>query len=149
MDMNLSKLRETVEDRGGWHAIVHGVAKRRKWFSSWTTTIWLTMWFTVNGGKGPHGISFWRRWRLRSATQAVSPVYGINPQEKPWTPWLGRASLVNSTPHVLTCIITGGNKCCPHDSQRKRQLEAPRWNSPRPRLTCFCLLLMLIYIFLS
>ena len=30
MDMNLSKLQEIVEDRGSWHAIVHGVAK------SWT-----------------------------------------------------------------------------------------------------------------
>ena len=30
MDMNLSKLQEIVEDRGAWHAIVHGVAK------SWT-----------------------------------------------------------------------------------------------------------------
>ena len=29
-DMSLSKLRETVEDRGAWHAAVHGVAK------SWT-----------------------------------------------------------------------------------------------------------------
>jgi len=27
MDMNLSKLRETVADRGAWHAAVHGVAK--------------------------------------------------------------------------------------------------------------------------
>ena len=27
MDMNLSKLQETVEDRGTWHAVVHGVAK--------------------------------------------------------------------------------------------------------------------------
>ena len=25
MDMNLSKLREMIEDRGAWHAIVHGV----------------------------------------------------------------------------------------------------------------------------
>ena len=30
MDMNLSKLQEVVEDRGAWHAAVHGVAK------SWT-----------------------------------------------------------------------------------------------------------------
>ena len=30
MDMTLSKLWETVEDRGAWWAIVHGVAK------SWT-----------------------------------------------------------------------------------------------------------------
>ena len=27
MDMNLSKLQETVEDRGAWCAAVHGVAK--------------------------------------------------------------------------------------------------------------------------
>ena len=30
MDMNLSKLREMVKDRGAWRAAVHGVAK------SWT-----------------------------------------------------------------------------------------------------------------
>ena len=29
MDMNLSKLWEIVEDRGAWHAVVHGVAKRQ------------------------------------------------------------------------------------------------------------------------
>ena len=26
-DMNLNKLRETVEDREAWHAAVHGVSK--------------------------------------------------------------------------------------------------------------------------
>ena len=26
-DMNLSKLQDTVEDRGAWHAIVHGVTE--------------------------------------------------------------------------------------------------------------------------
>ena len=30
MDMSLSKLREIVEDRGAWHAAVHGIA------DSWT-----------------------------------------------------------------------------------------------------------------
>ena len=29
MDMNLSKLRETVKDRGAWHAAVHGFTKSR------------------------------------------------------------------------------------------------------------------------
>ena len=28
-DMNLSKLKEIVEDRGDWHAVVHGVEKNR------------------------------------------------------------------------------------------------------------------------
>ena len=32
-DMNLSKLREKVEDRGTWHATVHGVAKSWTWLS--------------------------------------------------------------------------------------------------------------------
>ena len=27
VDINLSKLWETVEDRGAWHAVAHGVAK--------------------------------------------------------------------------------------------------------------------------
>ena len=38
MDMNLSKLRETVEDRGVWQAAVHGVAKSWTWLSDSTTT---------------------------------------------------------------------------------------------------------------
>ena len=27
MDMNLSKLQENGKDKGGWHAVVHGVVK--------------------------------------------------------------------------------------------------------------------------
>ena len=38
MDMNLSKLQETVEDRGAWHAVAHGVPKSWTWLSDWTTT---------------------------------------------------------------------------------------------------------------
>ena len=38
MDMNLSKLQETVEDRVAWHAAVNGVVKGKPWFSIWTTT---------------------------------------------------------------------------------------------------------------
>ena len=37
VDRNLSKLRETVEDRGAWHAVVHRVAKSQTQLSDWTT----------------------------------------------------------------------------------------------------------------
>ena len=39
MDMNLSKLRETVKDREAWCATVHGVTKSWTWLSDWATTI--------------------------------------------------------------------------------------------------------------
>ena len=39
MDMNLSKFWEIVEDRGAWHAAVHGVTKSQIWLSDWTTTL--------------------------------------------------------------------------------------------------------------
>ena len=38
MDTNLSKLWEIVEDRGAWHAAVHGVTKSQTGLSDWTTT---------------------------------------------------------------------------------------------------------------
>ena len=38
MDMNLSKLWETVEDRGAWQAVVHEVTKSQTWLSDWTIT---------------------------------------------------------------------------------------------------------------
>ena len=41
MDMNLSKLQETVEDRGAWRAAVHGIEKSLTRLSNWTTTDYL------------------------------------------------------------------------------------------------------------
>ena len=38
MDMDLSKLQETVEDRGDQCPSVHGVTKNQTWLRSWTTT---------------------------------------------------------------------------------------------------------------
>ena len=37
--MNLSRLQETVKDRGAWHAIVHGVEKSRTRLGNWTATV--------------------------------------------------------------------------------------------------------------
>ena len=39
MDVNWSKLGETVKDRGTWHAAVHGSAKSWTQPSDWTTTM--------------------------------------------------------------------------------------------------------------
>ena len=38
VDMNLSKLREIVEDRVAWHVVFHGVAKIWTQLSNWITT---------------------------------------------------------------------------------------------------------------
>ena len=38
MDMNLSKLQETVKDREAWRATIHRVSWSRTWLSNWTIT---------------------------------------------------------------------------------------------------------------
>ena len=38
MDINLSKIWETVQDRRAWHAAVHGVTKNQTEPYNWTTT---------------------------------------------------------------------------------------------------------------
>ena len=40
MDMNFSKLQETVSHREAWHATVYGVTKSQTWLSDWTTHMW-------------------------------------------------------------------------------------------------------------
>ena len=46
MDMNLSKLQETVKDRGAWHTTVHRVSKSQAQLSYWTTITqsWESKW---------------------------------------------------------------------------------------------------------
>ena len=42
IDMKLSKLWETMEDRGAWSAAVHGVTKSRTGLSDWTERNWMS-----------------------------------------------------------------------------------------------------------
>ena len=49
VDMNLSKLREMVEDREAWRAAVHGNAKSRTRLSDWITTT--TMYIVLESTK--------------------------------------------------------------------------------------------------
>ena len=41
MDIGLGELQELVMDREAWHAVVHGVAKRRTRLSDWTELNWI------------------------------------------------------------------------------------------------------------
>ena len=43
MDMNLSKRKEIVQDRGAWRATVHGVTKSWTQFNDWTVTTTCTI----------------------------------------------------------------------------------------------------------
>ena len=40
MDMNLSKLREIVENKGAWHEVVHDVTKSQRWLCGWIETLY-------------------------------------------------------------------------------------------------------------
>ena len=44
MDMNLSKLQETVKDGEAWSAAVHGVTRSWTWLSDWTATTACITW---------------------------------------------------------------------------------------------------------
>ena len=68
MDMNLSKLRKTVEDRETWCAAVHGVTKIRSWLHDWTTPS------LAAGVPNPpgHRLAF------------VSGLLGIRPDSRRW-----------------------------------------------------------------
>ena len=47
INMSLSKLWEIVEDRGSWHAAVHGITEGRTPLSHCTTTI--SWWLAASG----------------------------------------------------------------------------------------------------
>ena len=86
MEMNLSKLWETVENRGAWHATVHGVPKRRTQLSIWTTArrflsnryCWLGA-GSSSGGEESYWVS--RRigygWRVKDRETRLTTLVGV------------------------------------------------------------------------
>ena len=59
MDMNLSKLQETVGDGGAWRATAHGVTKSWTRLSNWTTMKWIKKTKTkVVGSTPPTSLHF-------------------------------------------------------------------------------------------
>ena len=78
MDMNLSKLQEIVENRGVWHAAVHGVAKSWTWLRDCRTTV-LRHWMTWR-------YLFWANsWKLQALWQFTQKLFALaNGSSKPW-----------------------------------------------------------------
>ena len=83
MDMNLSKLREIVEDRGAWCAAVHGVAKSQTQQDPWGTEQALR----VRGSTSRISVSSGEMWKLQRREPVVGPEtprgrsYGLGPPE--------------------------------------------------------------------
>ena len=70
MDMNLSKLRKIVKDRGTWHAAVQGVTKSRTQLSGRTTSLERVAVCTV---VSPHLTSLeWKGERCRGTAGIIS-----------------------------------------------------------------------------
>ena len=87
IDMNLSKLWETMEDRGTWWAAVHGVTNSRTRLSDQTTTT-KEIWDSTKGSLCEvcvcllsHFGHFWLYETLRTVAQQAPPFKGFSRQE--------------------------------------------------------------------
>ena len=78
MDMNLSKLWELVDDRGAWHAAVHGVTENWTQRRDWTTsehkgTSFIQLWLI----SGSH-VVLWRKCGLVSKEDWFKSLFRRN-----------------------------------------------------------------------
>ena len=107
IDMNLSKLQETVEDRGAWHAVVHEIPKSRTWLINWTITTLTTrhqgrnFQWTVGCVSSEFGVEFkefitinaYPTWRI-PCTEEPGGLHTVHGVTKNWT-WLSGWTEVN------------------------------------------------------
>ena len=92
MDMHLSKLQETVEDRGGWSAVVHGVAKNGTWLSNRTIT---SMMEVTNGMCSSQTVVCRLQVQFDQGVASSAPLSGVG------LAWLGLAPLKVERWHQL------------------------------------------------
>ena len=72
MDINLSTLWETVEDRVAWHAAVHDIAETQTQISDWTI-------ITNNNNKLFYGLTdFMHQWKLNFCSISCYRLSNIN-----------------------------------------------------------------------
>ena len=68
VNMNWSKLQETVKNREAWRAAVCGVAKSQTWLSVWTATIWKGGWNFRPMRKKKGGRTGWSSYKSSSCS---------------------------------------------------------------------------------
>ena len=84
MDMNLSKLSETVRDREAWYASFHMVAKSQTWLGDWTSVFLTDKNFLLTKQWNHSGrLSSWSMWICYShtGTAEVLLVYILGANE--------------------------------------------------------------------
>ena len=99
MYLDLSRLWETLKDRGAWCAAVHGVAKNRMWMSDWKTTAV----FQVSEQKSLLPIFWW----MLPHSHPSSTVGSLVPSSAPRIVREARALSIQAQPtrcRVLSCL---------------------------------------------
>ena len=112
VDMSLSKLQETVEDREAWHAAAHGVSKSQTGHRDWTITIRKLSHFP-----GLH--IFWSKNKF----EAGLPFCQHIPHLDDWQVWRGGKRLQIGSEEWEVTILT----------HQKAQSLVKIWRSPVTR----------------
>ena len=109
MDMNLSTLWEIVEDRGAWHAAVHGVAKSQTWLNNKKQGCLRTRWFSHYEGKAYNSA-----WHTVSARVSIIIVLLLLLKDPPLSmlcSWLSEKFWLLPALLLLLLLAFQGSEC--------------------------------------